>query len=106
MTSIGSTMQDSAAKMPGVAMREKYWTERDREEKLEALRDITIHLFAMCESIRDDLQRLLRHQHSANGQLMSPLEVDLVLPRNRRIPTSLDSPPESMPDRIGAIHGR
>lgn len=89
-------------------MRQKYWDERDRDEKLEALREMTMHLSSVVQSLQDDVQRLLRHQHSASGQMMAPLDgYEAVYHRRRDIPTSLvDRAVETNDKRLGAIHGR
>lgn len=90
-------------------MREKYWNERERDERLEALREITIHLFGMVQSLQDDVQRLLRHQHSASGQMMMPFDGhEPIYQRRRSIPTPLDNGPsqEAAQHGIGAIHAR
>jgi len=57
-----------------MAQREKYWTERDRDEKFEALREHTVQLLHMVANLQQTVQALLRHQHSQGGELMTPMD--------------------------------
>lgn len=108
-------MPDSFANQAGLsgggAMREKYWHERDRDEKLEALRDNLVQLFAAIQGCQETAQALLQHQHSASGQLMTPMD-GRERPfgySKRYIPTSLnnDPPREATEQRaMGASHVR
>jgi hypothetical protein len=54
--------------------REKFWTERDRDEKFEALREQLVLALHDIDGLRLTVQSLLRHQHSQNGELMTPLD--------------------------------
>lgn len=57
-----------------VAMRDKLWTERDAEQKLEALRQQVMQLIYVCQNQRAEINHLLRHQHGANGVLLTPFD--------------------------------
>ena len=70
--------------------REKLWTERDVEQKLEALRQHIIYLTDNAQSSRGVLNGLIRHEHSADGRLLVPLNDNNNGPYRRdRVPTAL-----------------
>lgn len=66
------------AKLEGVnipqAMRERLWTERDTEQKLEALRQQVLRLTRDCNDQRATIAHLLTHQHGSNGTLLMSFE--------------------------------
>lgn len=76
-------MDDEASNIP-VAMREKLWTERDTEQKLEALRQELLHLSYLCHDQRKQLERLMLHQHGAHGEILAPIHGPFVLVEHPR----------------------
>ena len=57
----------------GLAMRDKYWNERNVEEQTNALRDqvqqLTYQLGHMCRLV----EKLMKHSH-VDGKIVSPIE--------------------------------
>ena len=66
--------QQNQAGAGGLGQREKFWTERDREEKFEALREQLVRALHEVDGLRLTVQSLLRHQHSQSGELMTPMD--------------------------------
>ena len=81
--------------------REKFWHERDREEKLEGLRQEILRLFHMVQGHQDAMTAFMEHEHSASGKLLGPLDRHTAQ-RPRHTPPALNA--EQPP--TGAIHGR
>jgi hypothetical protein len=59
---------------PQRCYREKYWDERDLDQKLEALRKHVRTLHNMYNEFETLLYNLKRHQHGQNGDIVVPLE--------------------------------
>ena len=57
----------------GLAQREKYWSERNTEEKLDALRDQVQHLTYQLDRVCAIAETLLHHSH-ADGKIVAPIE--------------------------------
>lgn len=57
----------------GLAQREKYWNERDNEEKLDALRDQVQQLTYQLGQVSGIVETLLHHTH-ADGKIVAPIE--------------------------------
>jgi hypothetical protein len=57
----------------GLAQREKYWNERNNEEKLDALRDQVQQLTYQLGQVCGIVETLLHHSH-ANGKIVAPIE--------------------------------
>ena len=57
----------------GLAMREKCWSERDVEQKLNALRENLLGLKSLCEMQQTALRQLMKHGHDSNGNLTTAL---------------------------------
>jgi len=57
----------------GLARREKYWNERDTEEKLDALRDQVQQLTYQLGQVGGIVEMLLHHSH-ADGKIVAPIE--------------------------------
>jgi hypothetical protein len=57
----------------GLAQREKYWNERDTEEKLDALRDQVQQLTYQLGQVCGIVEMLLHHSH-ADGKIVAPIE--------------------------------
>ena len=57
----------------GLARREKYWNERDTEEKLDALRDQVQQLTYQLGQVCGIVETLLHHSH-ADGKIVAPIE--------------------------------
>lgn len=53
--------------------REKFWNERNNEEKLDALRDQVQHLTYQLGQVCGMVETLLRHSH-ADGKIVAPIE--------------------------------
>jgi hypothetical protein len=70
----GQQQQAMQAGASAIGQREKFWTERDRDEKFEALREQLLCALHDIDGLRLTVQSLLRHQHSQNGELMTPLD--------------------------------
>jgi len=70
--------------------REKLWTERDVEQKLEALRQQLIYLTHKTRSSRGVLDVLMRHEHGVDGRLLVPLiDSNIGSYERDRVPTAL-----------------
>lgn len=55
--------------------REKYWSEKTPEEKMETLRECVIEIGRTQHGMLMKIDALLRHQHhAADGRLMVPLD--------------------------------
>ena len=97
-----------------ICQREKYWNERDRDEKFEALRQQVIQLTHMITSMIDNVQALMQHQHSQTGALMTPMDGrnSAYAGGSRYMPHSLEIDPQVQAANyaeqrgVGAIHGR
>ena len=59
--------------MVGQISREKTWSERDTDAKLEALRGHVQHLLHVIADLHQRLDKLEIHQHGHNGQLLAPM---------------------------------
>jgi hypothetical protein len=57
----------------GLAQREKFWNERDTEEKLDALRDQVQQLTYQLGQVCGIVETLLHHSH-ADGKIVAPIE--------------------------------
>lgn len=57
----------------GLAQRDKYWNERDTEEKLTALRDQVQQLTYQLGQVCGLVETLLYHSH-ADGKIVAPIE--------------------------------
>jgi DNA repair ATPase RecN len=57
----------------GLAQREKYWNERDTEEKLDALREQVQQLTYQLGQVCGIVETLLHHSH-ADGKIVAPIE--------------------------------
>ena len=70
-----------------VAMRDKYWNERNLEEKLDGLRDTLQDLFYMIGSIHNKVEKLMMHEHNKD-KIVIPVNsaVDFI---HNRIPNSI-----------------
>jgi hypothetical protein len=69
--------------------REKFWHERDKDERLEALRHEVIGLHHQLQIQRGQIEALLNHGHAVDGRVMQAIDC-----RNQQhgalwIPTSL-----------------
>jgi hypothetical protein len=69
--------------------REKFWNERDKDERLEALRHEVIGLHHQVQIQRRQIEALLNHGHAVDGRVMQAIDC-----RNEQhpalwIPTSL-----------------
>ena len=53
--------------------REKFWNERNNEEKLDALRDQVQHLTYQLGQVCGMVETLLHHSH-ADGKIVAPIE--------------------------------
>ncbi len=56
----------------GLAQREKYWNERDTEEKLDALRNQVQQLTYQLDRVCAIAETLLHHSH-ADGKIVAPI---------------------------------
>lgn len=54
-------------KQLGLAQRDKYWNERDTEEKLTALRDQVQQLTYQLGQVCGVVETLLKHEHGKQG---------------------------------------
>jgi len=77
------------------AMREKTWTERDADQKLEALRAGLIYAINQIHQLQETMDKMVRHSHDTRGVLTVELNAD---PQNpfgylRRIPMALRDEP-------------
>jgi hypothetical protein len=73
-----------------LASREKLWTERNQDEKLEALRLELLRVLAIADASRDASRNLMRHVHGARGEILCPLDgIDGPHGYGRHIPMSL-----------------
>lgn len=57
----------------GVAMRDKYWNERNADEKISVLRDEVMQLRYQLSSALTILESLLVHSH-ADGTVVVPID--------------------------------
>jgi len=57
----------------GLAQREKYWNERNTEEKLDALRDQVQQLTYQLDRVCAIAETLLHHSH-ADGKIVAPID--------------------------------
>jgi hypothetical protein len=57
----------------GLTEREKYWNERDTEEKLDALRDQVLQLTYKLGQVSGVVETLLHHTH-ADGKIVTPID--------------------------------
>lgn len=58
---------------PGLAQREKYWNERNVDEKLDALRDQVQQLTYQLGQVCGIVESLLHHSHT-DGKIVAPIE--------------------------------
>jgi hypothetical protein len=65
-------LAQQAQLQPGA--REKFWHERDKDEKLEALRHSIVGLHHIIAMQREQIEALLAHGHAADGRVMRPLQ--------------------------------
>ena len=75
-----------------LASRERLWTERDVEQKLEALRQQVVHLSYVIEQYNKNIDGLNIHQHAPDGRLLVPMfgaSADLLGYDGGRIPIGL-----------------
>lgn len=56
-----------------LAQRDKYWNERNNEEKLDALRDQVQQLTYQLDRVCAVVETLLHHSH-ADGKIVAPIE--------------------------------
>jgi hypothetical protein len=72
----------------GLAQRDKYWSERNVDEKLTALRDQIQQLTYQIGHVCLLVERLMTHSH-ADGKIVAPIESrerhELFLPNSLRI---------------------
>jgi hypothetical protein len=54
--------------------REKLWTERNQEEKLEALRLELLRVLAIADASREISHNLMRHVHGVHGEILVPID--------------------------------
>ncbi len=57
----------------GLTQHNKFWNERDTEEKLDALRDQVQHLTYQLDRVCAVVETLLHHSH-ADGKIVAPIE--------------------------------
>ena len=55
------------------AQREKYWEEKDADQKIDVLRDEVARLCLVVAQQAEIIVKLNAHQHGADGRLMIPL---------------------------------
>jgi hypothetical protein len=70
-------------------MQQKFWNERDKDERLEALRQEVIGLHHQMSSARRQIEALLNHGHAIDGRVMQAIDCRNEARSELWIPTSL-----------------
>ena len=63
-------MDDSLGKMSLGPSREKYWEERNADEKLDVVKDVILQLQKALESNQRSVNRLECHCHGTDGRML------------------------------------
>ncbi len=59
--------------MDSGAQRERYWNEKDTEQKLEQLLDAVFVLSEGLLKMSGFVEKLLKHQHGEGGKILTPM---------------------------------
>ena len=81
--------EQTQADIASFPSREKLWTERNQEEKLEALRQELLKTISGTQMAQEMSSRLMHHVHGLHGEILAPMD-RLDGPQGRRyVPMSL-----------------
>lgn len=82
--------EDRESESKCIPSRERLWTERDVDQKLEALRQQIVQLTHLTYSMSDESAGMNRHEHGVDGRILVPLVDNNIRPYRRdRVPTAL-----------------
>lgn len=69
---ISRGIADAMSAQMGTTSREMYWEEMDAHQRLEVVRAQLVQAYLIIGDMGKMIDQLLRHQHSASGDMLKP----------------------------------